>query len=81
MSMHTHHWVVTGYTLLGLPTTEGSSERLTSWRCTACGLPCDITGAVQHGYPLETPPFWDRLIARQPAWSVPPPRRAWRCDA
>ena len=64
---HAHRWVTTDYVLLGLPTTEGFSERITSWGCTGCNAWCDITGEVRHGYPLESPDFWDRLAARQPA--------------
>ena len=75
MSMHTHHWYVTQYTLLSLPTTEGFSERLTSWCCETCPAWCDITGDVRHGYPLETPDFWDRVSAHQPGARDP---KVWR---
>ena len=64
---HTHHWAVTDYLLLGLPTTEHFSERFTSWRCTTCPAFCDITGDVRHGFPLENPLFWDRITAQQQA--------------
>ena len=74
---HAHHWVVTNYTLLSLPTTEHFSERLTSWRCTDCAAWCDITGEVRHGYPLGSPDFWDQIASRQPASSRPPPRHPW----
>ena len=78
MTMHHHQWAVTHYLLLGLPTTEAFSERLTSWHCTTCAAWCDITGEVRHGFPLENPPFWDRLAARQPPRDTPPRRPAWR---
>ena len=59
-----HEWKVLAYVLLGLPTTEGFSERLTFWHCTTCAAWCNITGEVRHRFPLESPPFWDRLAAR-----------------
>ena len=69
---HAHRWAVTSYTLLSLPTTEGFSERLTSWHCTTCAAWCDITGEVKHGYPLQEPAFWDRLGARHQARAPAP---------
>ena len=74
---HAHRWAVSNYMLLSLPTTEGFSERLTSWHCD-CGAWCDITGEVRHGYPLRSPDYWSRLAARQQERGVPHLHQAWR---
>jgi len=55
---HTHTWIVQQYLLLSLPDCEGLSERFVQWRCTTCALRYEIDGAVRHGSPLMTPPFW-----------------------
>jgi hypothetical protein len=76
MTHHDHQWTVTSYLLLGLPTTEGFSERVTSWHCETCNAVCDITGDVRHGFPLESPDFWDRVVIRQQARGLPARRLA-----
>ena len=71
---HAHCWAVTSYTLLSLPTTEGFSERLTSWHCTTCSAWCDITGEVKHRFPLKSRHSWIARRPGNPAAARPPAR-------
>lgn len=75
MPQHTHHWRVTRYILLGLPTPEGLSERLFTYAC-PCGLWQLVTGEIRLGQPLATPGFWDAVRNEEQRRRTPEARQA-----